>query len=435
MTSQLSHQLKIQSLSHDGRGIANSDGKKTFIFGALPNEKVTFQYLKKHNNYDEGMAIEILEPSLDRINPECPHFPICGGCSLQHLKHVKQISFKINMLQEILQHFGDLKDLQMLSPIIGPIYGYRKRARLSVKYVAKKGKVLIGFHERNGRFVADIDSCKVLDPRVGEKIIHLRELITKLSIYQNIPQIEVAIGDTKIALVFRILKECSDQDLILLSQFADEHNFTIYLQSGGVETVKPLKIDEILGDFYVLPKHNIKIFFNPTDFTQVNQEINKLMVDRVIELLDPKPDEKILDLFCGLGNFTLPISYKCKEIIGVEGTLAQVKRAQENAAKNSITNAEFFAADLTKDLPITTWCTAHYEKIVLDPPRTGALEICQKMAKFAAKKIIYVSCNPATLARDAKELVNQGYILNRVGIVDMFPHTSHVETIAEFIKN
>lgn len=424
----------IDSLSHDGRGVAKIAGKKTFIAGTLPGEIVEFAYIRKHNNYDDAKLVKIINASPDREKPACPHFDICGGCSLQHIKHTKQISFKINALQEILKHFGEIEVKEFLPPIIGPIYGYRKRARLSVKYVAKKQKVLIGFHEKNGRFIADIDCCKILDSRVGEKITALSELIQNLSIYQYIPQLEVAIGEAQIALIFRILQPITTTDSEALLSFGQQHGFTIYTQTGGSETIKPLEPKQTTTNYYTLPEQNCTLFFEPTDFTQINPEINRQMVQRALELLAPQPREKILDLFCGLGNFTLPLAKHCNHITGIEGSVTMVKRAQYNAEQNKITNADFFAMDLTQDFPATTWATREYDKILLDPPRTGALEICQKIAKFKAKKILYISCNPTTFARDAKELSNQGYKLNQVGIIDMFPHTSHVETIGEFNK-
>lgn len=422
----------INSMSHDGRGIATINGKKTFVTGALPGETVNYHILRKHSNYDEATLTEIITASPDRVTPECPHFAICGGCSLQHLNHVKQISFKINALQEILQHFGELKAKEWLPPIIGPAFGYRKRARLSVKYVAKKEKVLIGFHEKNGRYIADITCCKILDPKVGTKIEELSKLIRSLSVFQHIPQLEIAIGEGQAELIFRILQALTTQDIELLLTFGKEYGFTIYTQTGGAETIKPLEPTQTTINYYTLPEQDCRIFFEPTDFTQINPEVNRLMVNRALELLAPSNNDTILDLFCGLGNFTLPLARKCKEIIGIEGSNTMVKRATNNASKNAITNAQFFAMDLTKDFPATTWATRTYDKILLDPPRTGALEICQKIVRFKAKTILYVSCNPATFARDAKELINQGYQLVKVGIVDMFPHTSHMETMGVF---
>lgn len=434
MTTTSPITTNIDSLSHDGRGVAHLNGKTIFISGALPGETVQFRYLRKHNKYDEGTITAIITASPDRIVPPCQYADICGGCDLQHMNHAKQISFKINVLQEMLNFFGELATKEMLPPIIGPIFQYRKRARLSVKYLAKKQRILIGFHEKNGRYVADIDCCKVLDPRVGEKINALRELIGQLSIYQHIPQIEVALSDKNAALIFRILNPCSAKDLALLQTFAATHNLQIYLQSGGIDTIKPLTETEPKQLSYTLPQQNVELFFAPSDFTQINQDVNQMLVQRVLEQLAPQTTDTILDLFCGLGNFTIPLAQKCGQITGIEGSNTMVTRAQQNALHNSCNNTQFFAYDLTKELPAITWATNKYTKILLDPPRTGALEICQIIAKFAAAKIVYVSCNPATLARDAKEIVNQGYILEKVGIIDMFPQTHHMESLAVFTK-
>jgi 23S rRNA (uracil1939-C5)-methyltransferase len=337
-------------------------------------------------------------------------------------------------LQEHLRHFGGLSSKTYLEPITGPTLGYRGRARLSVKYLVKKQKLLIGFHEKNGRFVADIDKCSILHPTVGEKIIALRTLISSLSIYQQIPQIEIAIADNMTALVIRHLQELTSEDKNKLITFANENSFAIYLQPGGLDSVYCLTNPKQTLS-YRLTCANIELLFQPTDFTQINQAINQALVKRTIELMEPEPQDKILDLFCGLGNFTLALAKKCAQIIGVEGHKVMVERATQNAVHNAITNATFYCADLTKELPALPWANQHYYKILLDPPRTGALEICQQIKKFGAKKIIYVSCNPATLARDAKELVNQGYELAAAGIVDMFPHTSHVENLAVFTKS
>ncbi|MCL5261044.1 MAG: 23S rRNA (uracil(1939)-C(5))-methyltransferase RlmD [Gammaproteobacteria bacterium] len=430
-------QTIITSLSHEGRGIASINGKTCFISDALPEEEVNFDYVKKHRNYDEGKATEILKAAKSRVEPACAHFAICGGCSLQHLKHAEQITFKETVLKEQLLHFGGIEVKTTLLPILGPIYGYRSRARLSVKYLSKKNTALVGFHEKNGSFVANIDSCKILAISVGEKILHLRELIAKLSILQHIPQIEVIALDNSTALTFRHLQPFSQLDITMLKEFGKNNDFQIYLQPAGNASVHSIftpSNNENAYLSYKLADHNIEILFKPNDFTQINQAVNQQMVARALELLNPEPTDSILDLFCGLGNFTLPLAKKCAKIIGIEGNHIMVEQATQNAKHNAINNAEFHAADLTKELLSHNWSIQKFNKILLDPPRTGALEICQQISKFNAKVVCYVSCNPATLARDAKELLNQGYSLDKIGIIDMFPHTSHVETIASFSK-
>ena len=471
---------KIESLSHDGRGVAHINGKATFIENALADEEITFIYTRRHNKFDEAKTVEILHTSCDRVKPECPHFGVCGGCALQHIDSIKQIEFKTNNLKEHFKHFGDVDDLNILPPISGPAWHYRSRARLSIKYVQKKQKVLVGFHEKNGRYVAEIDQCPILHETISNKILDLGNLISSLAIYNQIPQVEVACGDNITALLFRHLAPLSEQDLELLEKFGQEHNFQIYLQSGGVDTIKPLsqgncsfgvhhcephafngarqsintldcfaksaRNDEAeqtgrvitsqkhIPLSYKFPNHDIEMLFALTDFTQINQEVNQKMVDLVIDLLAINPEDKILDLFCGIGNFTLPIAKKCRQIVGVEGNNHAIIRAKQNAGHNKITNAEFYSADLTKDLTGELWAGQKYDKILLDPPRTGAQEICAQIKKFGAKKIVYVSCNHATLARDTKDLIQSGYKLQNVRVVNMFPHTAHIETIAVFSR-
>lgn len=470
MTNVQSLQTKIESLSHDGRGVAHIDGKATFIENALPGEEITFIYTRRHNKFDEAKTVEILSASADRVKPECPHFGVCGGCGLQHIDHIKQIEFKINNLKEHFKHFGDIENLNILPPILGPVWYYRSRARLSIKYVQKKQKVLVGFHEKNGRYIAEIDQCPILHETISNKILDIGNLVSSLTIYQQIPQVEVACGDNITALLFRHLAPLSEQDLELLAKFGCEHNFQIYLQSGSIDTIKPLLLPistldcfakstcndeaiqteqvndkatqtgrEVITREYIplnykFSNHNIEMLFALTDFTQINKAVNQKMVDLVVDLLDIKPEDRILDLFCGIGNFTLPIAKKCQQIVGVEGNNHAIIRAKQNAKHNNITNTEFYCADLTKDLASESWAGQKYDKILLDPPRTGAQEICSQIKKFGAKKIVYVSCNHATLARDTKDLIQSGYKLQNVRVVNMFPHTAHIETIAVFSR-
>lgn len=428
-------QANITDLSHDGRGVGNHNGKTILINGALPGEFINFTYLKRHSKYDEGLTTSVVQASPHRVVPVCPHYEICGGCNLQHLEHTKQIEFKTKTLLEQLQHFGTVTPEKLLPPLMAEPYHYRCRARLTVKYVAKKNKLLIGFHEKNGRYVADITNCPILHANISDKIIALQALVTSLSINQQVAQIEVAVSDDTTALIIRHLAAFTAQDYANLVAFSNAHNCQIYLQPHGPDSItylgdKPeLNCTKQIPLQYSLPKHDVTLTFLPTDFTQINTGINRQMVDLALELLNPQPQDKILDLFCGLGNFTIPLAKYCNKVVGVEGSNQMVVRGEHNAKNNSISNAEFYCADLTKQLPNAPWAQQTYDKILLDPPRTGALEIIQQLPQFAAKKILYISCNPATLARDSKALLAQGYKLAVAGVIDMFPHTSHVETI------
>ena len=420
----------ITGMSHDGRGITRINGKTVFVSGALVGEEVRFEYIKKRGKFDEAKVTEIVTSSPNRVTPKCAHFGMCGGCSLQHLSSEEQIALKQQTMLEQLQHFGNLQPEQLLSPLTGSVWGYRRKARLGVKYVIKKGRVLVGFREKNGRFLADIANCEILHPSVGKNILALSELIASLQAYQSIPQIEVAVGDVKTALVFRHMESLSKTDMAKLSQFGEQHNMHIYLQPKGPDSVTLLYPDGPKYLSYNLG--NTELQFYPTDFTQVNADINQQLAVRVIELFEPQENDEILDLFCGLGNFTLPLARHCRQIVGVEGSDEMVQRANHNAQHNNITNAEFYCADLTVDSIAASWAQRKYAKILLDPPRTGAMAIVKDLAKFAAQKILYISCNPATLARDADIILQQGYKLKYAGVMDMFPHTSHVEAIALF---
>lgn len=439
--SAVPYQIQIQTLSHDGRGVASLQGKKKFLRKGLAGETVIATDTHKHNTYDEGEVLEVLVPSPDRVTPLCTHTQLCGGCALQHLNPQAQIHFKQEMLMGQLTHIAGLKPTHILSPLLGPVWGYRHKARLGVKYVAAKQKVLVGFRESNGRYLADIESCVVLHPSVGQKITALSKMIHTLAAHQSIPQIEVAVGDDATAFIFRHLQPLSEEDLLKLQCFAKENGDTqgrelhIYLQPGGIDSIKrlvPTEEEEVLH--YSLPRHNITLQFHPANFTQINPDINQQMVDRAIELLAPQANERVLDLFCGLGNFTLPLARYCQEIIGVEGEKKLVERAISNAQFNHITNAHFYAADLAGDFSSADFMQKGFDKVLLDPPRTGALEAVKLLPQLKPKRILYVSCNPATLARDAKELVERGYALTHAGVMDMFPHTGHVESIALFVR-
>ena len=421
-------ELTITNLSHDGRGVGHLNGKATFVDGALPGEIITAEITKKHSRYNNARLIEVIKSSPDRVPAKCSHFSICGGCQFQHISPDKQILLKQENLLNQLQHMGKVEPKEILPPLTGQLWGYRTKARLSVKFVEKKQKLMIGFHEKMGRYIADLDHCDVLDPRVGMQFEALREVILSLSIYKHIPQIEVACDEKTVALIFRHMEALSTIDKTKLLDFGIKHHFKIYFQPNKPE---PMSIMEDLSYTF----NDINFSFQPTDFTQINSDINQQMLNLAIQLLDLKPDDTVLDLFCGLGNFTLPISKHSKHVVGVEGDKNMVERARENAKLNNIKNTEFYFANLFEPDTSMPWMQKTYTKILLDPPRTGAIEIHPQIAKWSPSIIVYVSCNPATLARDAGELVNNhGYTLVKAGVMDMFPHTKHVESIAVFTR-
>ncbi|MCF6764821.1 23S rRNA (uracil(1939)-C(5))-methyltransferase RlmD [Thiotrichales bacterium 19S3-7] len=432
-------EAKIISFSHEGRGIAQVDGKTTFIDLALKDEVVSFKYTSTHNKYDEAIASEILKPSLERVTPKCSVYGICGGCSLQHLSSESQLKLKWDTLKDHFDHFGNLKPLHWLEPLTNEIpWNYRSKARLGVRYVHKKEKVLVGFRERDGRFVTDMSACPILHQSVDHLILELKHLILSMSIYREIPQIEVAVDDTKTALIFRHLEMFSEDDLNKLKAFAEEKNIWLYLQSKGPDTIKlfyPQKTPEDSYLSYTIDEFDIEIRFQPNDFTQVNTQMNQKMLSLAIKLMELTQNESVLDLFCGLGNFSLPLAKCAKSVVGIEGDLEMTERALKNAQLNGIDNAMFYPANLFETIDNAAWANQQYDKILLDPPRAGALEIVNQIERFNAKRIVYVSCNPATLARDAGILVNEkGYTMHSAGIMDMFPHTTHIESIAVFEK-
>ncbi|MEA3261696.1 MAG: 23S rRNA (uracil(1939)-C(5))-methyltransferase RlmD [Pseudomonadota bacterium] len=423
----------IESLSHDGRGIARLDGKTTFIDNALPGEQVFFQYTFMRRKFDEGRAVEILDPSPDRVTPPCAHSLICGGCSLQHLDPAVQIQRKQAVLAEQLEHFGGLRPDRWLEPLTGPVTGYRGKARLGVKYVDAKGDTLVGFREKRNSLIADLAQCEVLIPEVGHRFRDLRALINGLDCRRRLPQIEVARGDDAVALVFRHLDPLSPADQGALVAFCRENGLQCYLQPGNESTVHrvwPEEGEERL--YYRHPQADVEMAFHPSDFTQVNAEINRRMVPLALDLLEVEAHHQVLDLFCGLGNFTIPAARRAAGVVGVEASDAMVRRGYENARRNGLENVAFHAWDLDSEPKGQPWARQRYERVLLDPPRSGALEMVRMMPQFGAEKLVYVSCNPATLARDAGELVARGYRLSGAGVMDMFPHTAHVESIALF---
>ena len=433
-------QADIIALSHDGRGIAKVDGKTTFIPFALPGETVEFEYTFSKAKFDEGKIVNIIKESADRVKPICDFFEACGGCSLQHISPEAQIKHKEETLINHLQHLGNgvVAD-EILEPLKSEnTEYYRGKARLGVRYVRKKEKVLVGFRERNGRFLADIDKCIVLDKSVGLNLDNISKMIESLEIYNQIAQIEVAIDDYRTALIIRHLEAFNEDDLNKLVNFGKENNYWIYLQSKGPNTIfrlYPEKNEQPLKLKYS-PIEDININFEPNDFTQVNKDINRKMIKKAISLLDISENDSIIDLFCGLGNFTFPIAKYAKSVIGVEGEQTMVKRALETAEINNVKNIDFYATNLFENFEKQEWFSNFtYNKMLLDPPRAGAEEVCKNIEKFDVERIVYVSCSTATLARDSGILVNEkGYKLVSSGIMDMFPHTMHVESIAVFEK-
>ncbi|MBE0439606.1 MAG: 23S rRNA (uracil(1939)-C(5))-methyltransferase RlmD [Gammaproteobacteria bacterium] len=429
-------EVTIESLGHDGRGIARIEGKILFVDGALAGETVKALYTKKHSKFDEAKIVEVIsDASDDRVEAQCQHFGLCGGCSLMHMKPEAQLALKQQTLKEHLTHFGQLTPQNWLQPLTGPLWGYRRKARLGVKYVPKKERVLVGFREKGTPYLALLEQCEVLDQRVGARLAELGTMIAKLEAHNRIAQIEVAMDDQHVALVFRNLDPLSDDDQNALINYGQANDLWIYLQPGGPDTVTAIWPEH--PQLRYAPEQGLTLEFEPNDFTQVNAGINQKMIPYAMELLAVSADDRILDLFCGLGNFTLPLATKVSEVVGVEGDQALVRHARKNAANNNLNNAVFEQADLTKtQLKDYPWAKAGFNKILLDPPRSGAFEVLDQLADLGAERLVYVSCNPATLARDAGELVNKhGYKLVSTGVMDMFPHTTHVESIALFVKN
>ena len=425
-------EVVIESLTHEGRGLARVEGKAVFVDGALAGERVRFRYTRLQRHFDEGRVVEVLEASPQRVAPRCPHFGVCGGCSLQHQAPEAQIAMKQEILADVLRRIGGVAPERWLPPLAAGHWGYRRKARVGVRYVAKKGKTLVGFRERGSGFLADLSRCEVLHPDVGERIQALAELVDGLSIREQVPQIEIAKGEGPCVLVFRVLAAPSATDLASLETFAAAHQVRVYLQEGGLETIRPLP-GQAVDLHYSLPDFGVQIHFEPTDFTQVNLELNRLMVRRAVDLLDPGPDERVLDLFCGLGNFTLPLARRAGAVVGVEGDAGLVERAWRNAQANGIENATFQVADLYGANVAMPWAGDHFDKALLDPPRAGALQVLDYLPALGVRRLVYVSCFPATLARDAERLVNGlGYRLLEAGAMDMFSHTAHLESMAVF---
>ncbi|MDA0928972.1 MAG: 23S rRNA (uracil(1939)-C(5))-methyltransferase RlmD [Proteobacteria bacterium] len=446
--------LEIESLNHEGRGVTRIDGKVGFVDGALAGEKVMAKYVRRRSSLDELSTIEVIEASAARVEPGCEYFGRCGGCSLRHLRSDLQVDLKESVLLDHLRHATGLEpnEFELLSQLRGDTDHYRKKARLAIRVVKKKGGALVGFREKYSSFITDMQDCQILDSTVAGLIPRLREFIMRLEGAMEIPQIEVAVGEVAdsnqadapdpvvasevqaVALIFRHLKPLSESDTAALIEFAQQQAFQLYLQPAGPDSVHKLWPEGEERLSYFLPEFHLQLKFHPQDFTQVNSSINRQIVSRAISMLQLQAGDAMLDLFCGLGNFTLAAAKHCAQIVGVEGSAAMVDRGYENARLNGIDNAQFFAADLTNPIIDKEWAQRKFDKVLLDPPRSGALEIMTQVAALNAARIVYVSCNPATLARDSAVLIESGYELKSAGVMDMFPHTTHVESIALFEK-
>jgi len=441
--------LEIESLDMEARGVGRTvtedgtPGKVIFVEGALPGERVTYSSYRRKPSYEQATVVDILRPSVLRTQPKCAFFGTCGGCSMQHLDMRAQVAIKQRVLEDNLWHLAKLRAETVFAPIHGPSWGYRYRARLTVRNVAKKGGVLVGFHEKKSSYVADMTSCEVLPPHVSAMLVPLRRLVEGLSIRDRMPQIELAVGSQVTALVLRVLEPINADDEALLRAFADEHKVQFWLQPKGPDTVTPFYPLDVPLD-YTLPEFGIRMPFKPTDFTQVNHQINRVLVGRALRLLAPSRDDRVLDLFCGIGNFTLPLARLSREVMGIEGSDTLTTRALANARENGVDGHTTFACrnlfEVTGD---DLRALGAFDKFLIDPPREGALAVSKALAEIAQsgegplpKRIVYVSCNPSTLARDAGLLVHEaGYRLKGAGVVNMFPNTSHVESIALFERD
>ncbi len=425
--------LTIDNLSHEGRGVGRHEGKTVFVRGALPGEQVVARTLRQRGSFDEAVALEILNASPQRITPRCVHAEVCGGCSLQHLDADDQVAHKESVLFELLRHQAGIEPVTRLPALRGPNWGYRRKARLGVKYVEKKGGALVGFREKAAPYVADIETCCVLLPEVGERLMALRELVNGLSIPNRIPQIEVSAGDDDIALIVRHLEALTAADLAHLADFQADSGLGIYLQPGGDDSVHALNEATPTLSYRI---DDLSIAFAPTDFTQVNGAMNRNMIATVIAALQPGRDDRVLDLYAGLGNFSLPLAVRAEHVHGIEGSDDLVARARANATANGLKNTSFAVANLADPDAVDRIDLAATTMMLLDPPRSGADVIVERLQLRGLKRIVYVSCNPVTLARDTKAIVERhGFTLTAAGIMDMFPHTSHVESIAIFNPN
>jgi 23S rRNA (uracil1939-C5)-methyltransferase len=433
IVSEVEEIATVAALTHDGEGIVR-DGKAAFVAGALPGESIRFRRTRHHRQYDEAQLLAVLEPSSSRVVPRCAHFGVCGGCALQHLAPDVQLEAKQTELRDNLERVGRVSPQEWFAPLRGPVWNYRRRARLGAKFVTKKDRVVVGFRERLAPYVAEVKRCEVLSSPVGEMIEPLAAMLNGLSIRHRLPQIEVAVGDNAVALILRVLDSPSAEDLARLRGFAVEHAVRFYLQTGGLDSVRPL--DENAGPVeplrYGLPRFDLQLEFAPTDFVQINGQINDALVSRAVELLGLTPSASVLDLYCGIGNFTLALARSSCRVVGVEGDKGLVDRARHNGRLNGISNAEFHMADLGQPPdPGLPWLNQGYTHVLLDPPRAGAAAMLTAVSRLQPQRVLYISCHPGSLARDVGSLVHEhGMSLRAAGVLDMFPHTTHVESLA-----
>ncbi len=422
---------EIIDLTHDGLGVADLDGHRVFVSGALPGELVRLAPRRRRRRYQEADLVQVLRSAETRVDPPCPYFGRCGGCAVQHLAYADQVAFKETVVTEALARIADLETADWLAPITGPEWYYRRRARLGVRFVAGKGRVLVGFKERATRFITDMSSCRILVQPLDSLPGELAKLIEKTTLKKRLPQAELAVGESARAVVLRVLDEPTEDDLRLCREFGHEHDIDVYLQRGGPGTVQALDSGATRSLAYSLPEFGLTLEFAPTDFVQVNAQVNEAIVGWTAEQLGVESSDRVLDLYCGLGNFSLPLARRAAMVVGVEGQGGLVARAAQNARRNGLENARFVTADLSE--PGWSFMRESWDLVVLDPPRSGAHAVVTQMGRMGPRRIAYVSCHPATLARDAKELIDsQGYRLRAVGIADMFPQTHHVETLALF---
>jgi 23S rRNA (uracil1939-C5)-methyltransferase len=424
----------IVDLTHEAAGVARIDGKTVFVADSLPGERVVLRRTHRQRKLDYAVTEQVLRASPERVQPKCPHFGLCGGCALQHLAPDAQLAFKQSQLIENLSRLGAVHAERLLEPLRGPVWNYRRRARLGIKLVPRKGKVLVGFRERSSPFVADLHECHVLVEPVGALITPLGQMVEDLTIASRVPQAEVAVSDEVVALVLRVLDSPAPADLERMAAFEREHSVRVYLQPGGPESIAPLDPLRAPAPLsYRLPEHGIEIAFEPTDFIQINGALNQAMVARALDMLEPQTGETALDLFCGLGNFSLPLARRTGHVVAVDGDAGLVQRARNNAGRNGISNVEFEVADLFQGVADLPWARRSYDRVLLDPPRAGAREILPLVAGSGARRVVYISCHSGSLARDAGLLVREhGFRLTAAGVMDMFPHTTHVEAMAVF---
>ena len=424
----------IESLDHEARGIARQEGKTIFVDGALPGELVEYASFRKKPNYELAHLVAVKRASSARVAPRCPHFGICGGCAMQHMDPMAQVAAKQRVLEDSLWHIGRVRPEAILPPVHGEPWAYRHRARLGVRRVEKKGGMLIGFHEWRSSYIADIRQCAILPPHVSALLMPMRDLFSALSVADRLPQVEIAVGEESTVLVLRILQALNQRDEKLLREFADRHAVVIYLQPKGPDSAYCFYPQAAPSLTYSLPEFDVRLEFRPTDFTQVNHAVNRVLVRRALALLDPQAGERIADMFCGLGNFTLPIARSGAQVVGIEGSPGLVRRGQASAAANGLSSrVKFAVANLFNCTEESLAALGHFDKMLIDPPREGAIELIKALGEDAPRRIVYVSCNPSTLARDAAVLASvKGYRFLAAGAVNMFPHTAHVESVALF---